>query len=719
MDPQYLLIEDFMSHKRTEIDCTQFDSALIVGQDKSNPRESNGVGKSVIYHAIKYALFGTYPTSVVDKIVRDGTEGCKVIFDFKLGSRIFRAERSRKKGKTNLQLKEKINNKWPDEDNKQGKKSQKTTTETHEELLKLIKINDNAFSNSVLFSQNDLNGLVSAKSPEERRGILKDALGLTYYKRLEEIVRKVASEIMKEIDIYRAVAAALGDPETELNEFSKCLAESKRAIAVKEKEKEENRVSLSAKRSELSNLQRLVSSEVASAHEKLTDIKNNKKQVNSEIQTAQNDVQANIAKMTSLFSTLKEKEDGLVLLQKKCDGLRTQNPRQLSKVQKELDAALENELNGRSYIGTMEAKVNDLRKPLPDDEECPTCHQEITEDYKHNYQQSANTKLTTLEVDLANNRKKLKGALTKKTRLQQEVSDINATTAKIASMEGALANKKTEIQHNKDYIDRINKLNEQRSDELSVYKKKLEELTKLEKSLSETVKNLSTDDVSSKILVVKSDIEKLEQTSGLISSAISTESQNIGIFMAKIETKTKDLTKLRTENDKIKERQKSYKLHKKVQKSFSSSGIPMLIINTILDDLQMEVNGFLASLKPGLELQFTEGLDLFFRIHGSEREYAQLSGGQKMLFAFAMKLGLSVVIQRRLGVDIKLLLLDEVDQSLDDACKDTYAEVVKKLQDTFKVLVVTHDNRLKAKFSNAIVVEGDAINGAVASLVSW
>ena len=108
MDPQYLLIEDFMSHRRTEIDCTKFDSVLIVGQDKANPRESNGVGKSVIYHAIKYALFGSYPTSVVDKIVRDGAEGCKVTFDFKIDSRIFRIERSRKKNKTNLLLKEKL-----------------------------------------------------------------------------------------------------------------------------------------------------------------------------------------------------------------------------------------------------------------------------------------------------------------------------------------------------------------------------------------------------------------------------------------------------------------------------------------------------------------------------------------------------------------------------------------------------------------------------------
>jgi DNA repair exonuclease SbcCD ATPase subunit len=50
---------------------------------------------------------------------------------------------------------------------------------------------------------------------------------------------------------------------------------------------------------------------------------------------------------------------------------------------------------------------------------------------------------------------------------------------------------------------------------------------------------------------------------------------------------------------------------------------------------------------------------------------------------------------------------------------DTYAEVIRKLQEDFKVLVITHNNRLKDKFSNAIVVEGDFINGATASLVSW
>jgi DNA repair exonuclease SbcCD ATPase subunit len=715
MDPKYLLIEDFMSHSRTEIDFALFDSALIVGQDKSNPRESNGVGKSVIYHAIKYAILGTYPTSVVDKIVRDGTDGCKVTFDFGLDSRTFRIERSRRNKKTNLILKEQIGGIWCE----QSAKDQKTATETHDELLKLIKINSIAFDNAVLFSQNDLNGLASAKSPEERKIILKDAVGLSYYKKLEEMVKKVSADILKDIEVCTAVAATLGDPAADLKDLTISLANSKRVIELKEIAQEGIRTELESKRSELTSLNRLVNSEVASAHEKLIDIKNNKKQLRDSIQSAMNDIAANEAKIISLKNTLEIRETERRQLQDKCNELRTQNLRPLSKVQGDLDTVIENELNSKSIIRTQEAQTAELRKPIPDGEDCPTCHQEITVDYKANYQQSTQIKLTDIETSLADNRKKLKTILVKKANLQQEVMDINNTVAKIAATEGILNNKITEIQNNKDYIDRINKLVEQKSDELNANNKKLENIVELEKSLTEMIKTLSTDDISVKIIEVTKEIENLDRESGVISSHIASESRSIGVFTAKIDVRTADLDKLKNEKEKLETYQKKYKLHKKVQKSFSSSGIPTLVINTILDDLQVEANNFLSSLKPGLELQFTEGLDLFFRIHGSIREYEQLSGGQKMLFAFALKIGLSVVIQRRLGVDIKLLLLDEVDQSLDDACKDTYAEVVRKLQDTFKVLVVTHDNRLKSKFSNAIVVEGDPINGAKANLVSW
>ena len=184
MDPQYLYIENFMGHKRTSIDCTQFQTALIVGKSKSDPRESNGVGKTTIFYAIEYALFGIFPTSVVDNVVRDDCNSCKVVFDFAIGDAIYRVERIRsiKSKRSYLYFYQKRGDDWESP----IKLTQKTPTETHSELIKKIKINFKAFKNSVLFAQSSLEGLASASS-NERRGILKEALNLDIYNKFHLI----------------------------------------------------------------------------------------------------------------------------------------------------------------------------------------------------------------------------------------------------------------------------------------------------------------------------------------------------------------------------------------------------------------------------------------------------------------------------------------------------------------------------------------------------
>jgi DNA repair exonuclease SbcCD ATPase subunit len=165
-------------------------------------------------------------------------------------------------------------------------------------------------------------------------------------------------------------------------------------------------------------------------------------------------------------------------------------------------------------------------------------------------------------------------------------------------------------------------------------------------------------------------------------------------------------------------------MHQRVTQAFSSSGIPTLIIHTILDDLQLEANALLTELRPGIELQFhiskndKDTLDLTYRIDGKERDWEQLGGGQKVFISLSLKLGLSIVIQRRMGVDIKFLELDEVDQPLDKAGVDAYADVIKKWQDKFKIFVITHNDSLKDKFTHAILVESDGANGSEAKVVT-
>ena len=50
--PISLEIENFMNHKDSFVDFTQFNSCLIVGKDINDYRKSNGTGKSTLFKLI-------------------------------------------------------------------------------------------------------------------------------------------------------------------------------------------------------------------------------------------------------------------------------------------------------------------------------------------------------------------------------------------------------------------------------------------------------------------------------------------------------------------------------------------------------------------------------------------------------------------------------------------------------------------------------------------
>jgi len=57
MKPLFLKLENFFSHKQSEIDFKQFDSALLLGSIDGDYSKSNGSGKSAIFEAILWCLF--------------------------------------------------------------------------------------------------------------------------------------------------------------------------------------------------------------------------------------------------------------------------------------------------------------------------------------------------------------------------------------------------------------------------------------------------------------------------------------------------------------------------------------------------------------------------------------------------------------------------------------------------------------------------------------
>lgn len=713
MLPISLYLKNFMGHSESLIDCTAFNSALIVGKNRLDPRKSNGVGKSTIFNAIDYVLYNVAPTKTLDKIVRDGAKKCVVRYDFLISSGTYRVERSRgAKGAADLRLYRFIGDKWEDI-------SEKNTSETERELHKIIKITHKAFQNSVLFAQGDLTGLASA-SPQDRKSLLKEPLQISVYNKFEKIAKAKASEVLKILEGHNSLIIQLGKPLDDITEYVKTIENNKQTIKNESNVRDQKQAELDSKKSEYHDLRRMMSSESDDTKKKLDETLKKKKDLEKNILKNDKVLSERETKLTEGKFGLGAKLQEFNKLKEDLEILRASVVRDDKDIQSDLDRVSDSEHRGRVHIAHLEANLQRYNKHVPEGEACLVCLQEITAEHRENCEREAAVQRKDISDTLIDYNKKLQTIISKKKKYQQELNDTAQYKINVRSVETRLENKKSEIQKMQELIIEFSSIIKEAKEEKGQNDKYLNEIIRKETYLKEMLSKFSADDLSNKIDSVFNEMTTLEIDINKLFAHISSLNTQLGVFEEKKRVREDDSKKLDNiivDKSKI---EKEYFMHQKVSQAFSSSGIPTLIIHTILDDLQFEANALLAELRPGIELQFhiskndKDTLDLTYRIDGKERDWEQLGGGQKVFISLSLKLGLSIVIQRRMGVDIKFLELDEVDSPLDESGIDAYADVIKKWQTKFKIFVITHNTLLRQKFENLIVVEHDGANGSSA-----
>lgn len=715
MDLLRLVLEDFMGHRFTDIDCTKFSTVLIVGKNKNNDGESNAAGKSTIFKAVDYVFFGEYSSGIIlDELVRDDCNKCSVTVEFSVSNEIYKITRvrNRRSKKSELSIWEKRGSIWESI-------GQKTPSEIETELSKIIKISYKAFKNSVLFAQADLNGLASATGPEDRKIILKEALGLADYSKMEKIAKEDVSELNKKIIAQRAIFSSLGSPADEIDSMNLQMSTLITNCNSKEKERDLNQFILIDLRAKLKELETSLSSEASSIHEKLIEIKQSKIKLNQNINKIANNISDKNLILKKELNQLQIKSESLQKSINKEQILKNTSLRNPDIIQKEIDTMSTNEMNGRAYISTQENKIKELRLPIPEGEDCPHCRQTLTKEHRNICIQKDKEEIEKIEKDLVIACKRLESVRVKKNNLAKELFSIQELQKNLISCKYEIERFKSEITVSENYINQLKGIIEDLSVELTNHNNTMTDFVIKEEILSENAKQLAIEEVTNKINETKFEANSLETKLHKLLQEISSNSTHIGILTERISSKKKDLAKLEVLGADLKVLEKELKLRQIVVQGFSSGGIPTMIIYSILDDLQIEANNFLHQLRPGLELQFeSDTLAISYRDKGFQRSYTLLSGGQKVMVALALKIGLSMVIQHRLGVNIKFLELDEVDQPLDKSAVDTFADAIKKLQDRFKIFLITHNEHLKDKFSTAILVENDGINGATGKVVS-
>jgi exonuclease SbcC len=181
--------------------------------------------------------------------------------------------------------------------------------------------------------------------------------------------------------------------------------------------------------------------------------------------------------------------------------------------------------------------------------------------------------------------------------------------------------------------------------------------------------------------------------------------------------------KIRSNKKKIANRLEKIALFDKLSKLFGKGGIQTILLDAVIEDLEKTANTTLASIcnEPAiivLETQrlgsdgvsIIETLDLKVRKDGHLQNFKSLSGGEKFRISLALRIALSDISSRYGGSSLEFLLMDEVNSPLDRYGVETlFVNVIKSLEDKYKILVITHDESLKEKFDN--VIDITKING--------
>ena len=163
---------------------------------------------------------------------------------------------------------------------------------------------------------------------------------------------------------------------------------------------------------------------------------------------------------------------------------------------------------------------------------------------------------------------------------------------------------------------------------------------------------------------------------------------------------------------------------KQLERAFGKDGVPALLIEQALPQIEAKANAILERLSGGgMAVRFItqsaykdrrrddlkETLDIQISDGAGTRDYEMFSGGEAFRVNFAVRLALSEVLAQRAGARLQTLVIDEGFGSQDALGRQRLIEAINLVrQDFAKVLVITHIDELKDAFPHRIEVEKTA-----------
>lgn len=690
MQPKYAIVKDFTSYIEERIDFESFGSLFaVIGQ--------NGHGKSSLIDMITVAIFGRgrgidKKGSGMDELIRKGAEQFEIDYVFTMNGNEY--EIIRRKSKTTHELEFYIN----------GISQTEKISETQAKIRNVFKMDYETFMDTVCIGQGN-SGSFMEKSPNDRKDVFVQVLGLDKYEALENYTKERKKEVKTDIEKTESkleeLTEFIANKETyeEQRINGKMEVDSIKVLIGASEEELEKLVSEKAQYEQLKKQRDLIISQ-------RTNLKN-------KISTTNNSITSNIETKTTLEkqAALKDKAETkikelqLSIEQNQIDYNKLSNEKSSLEAQSDMYTAQAKELK---------AKYDKLKNY--NEAECNFCGHEITKEYKEQH-------LKELMEEGKNYVHKVKAIADSVTELDTKIKEIKLKLNQDNTSLNDLRPKYNKILQAETQLEGIVEKIADLENQLKDFEKDYQENMQIKVDVLED----KTFNVEGKRFEIKQLRDKLTNWENKIAIA---EKQIIAIVEAE--------SQIDIMEHKLLALQTMFEDYNDLAIAWGKGGIQAVIIENALPEIEEEINKILDVLcngKIGVSFKTQkdpktkskktknpasiETLDIIINDENGSRKYETYSGGEKFRVDFACHVGLAKFLAKRAGATIDFFIVDEGLGSQDDNARQQFVTSVYGLTKVFKkIMCITHIEEMKEAFKTKVLVEKDPIEGSKVTLLS-
>jgi len=701
MIPIKLALRNFMCY-RDDVPPLYFESfhvACLCGD--------NGNGKSALLDAITWALWGKTRAKSDDDLIHLGEREMEVEFEFAVGQNRYRVLRKRSKGKLTrsglrgagqslleLQL-----------DTSQGYSAitGNSIGETQQKIIDILRMDYGTFINSALLLQGRA-AEFSMKRPGERKEVLANILGLSFYDDLERLARDRSRE--REIE-QRSRSDSLARIEQELGQKGQYEAELKEiqnAISTVSGEVARQESAVATLRQSRESLR--------FKEEQSQEIDGQIDQANRQLQYLDARVKEHHTKIDRYEKALATYQDDFAAAQSKLDEL-TKQEGNLSKLREQAE-----ELSNRiHYLQSTNAQLKkdmeELKGKLDmlgqEEAECPLCGTELgvegRERIMANYEVEGREKGDAYRINLG--------------EIQQKERELGNLRQEVSKLEASITGERSRWERQTEILKR-----DKAEAEASLPQER-DALTHALQAIEELRTSLQVN--TEKKEAILADIEGLPRLDEELKAAekayreLRERDRSYQDRLVEVQSRLRHCAQLETEkaeNTKVLRTLAEEKsVFDELATAFGKRGIQAMIIESALPEIEEEANRLLGRMTDNrmhlkIESQrdtkkgdTIETLEIKIADELGTRNYEMFSGGEAFRVDFALRIALSRLLARRAGAPLPTLIIDEGFGTQDSTGREKLVEAINSIQDDFeKILVITHIEELKDTFPVRIEV---------------